>query len=563
MHISYGYLFHKNLIFVKTDPKKIVNMTTCTLAKHFNSLLFGLLFIGFSHLATAQKPVLLEDFNFKTGEKYKRIKNLNSYLFASGDYVVSLKKDRKDIVVQRFALKDLKEDIKKRQTIEDKGDFQTAMLLGDKVVSFYTNGDKLYAQKIAFSKIVAEQPILVGSDKENITNDFGFKSTYGFDAGGRINKFGIKKSRDGSRVVVVFRIKTDDDRADKIGISVYSTSLAKIWSRKVTMPTASGRMEYEDFMVANNGDFYMTASVFNSKDADKNKMEATYNTVLYKITGDEKDIVESQLTLNGKSVTDAVIEENKGKVLIAGFYADNANKKESSGAFIAPVDNTGKISATKPANFPAEKVQQLLAEREARIAEGTQDKDEKMDFENLKVNEIVFSGSNVNIFGEQRYVEVFTTSSSSGSRTTYKYYYRDILALQMSDQGTINWMHLLPKDQIGAVGKRSMSYINLFKEGKHYLFYIDDFVNLKRSFAENPQRYYDGKKEFNYMTAYIINDNTGEVSKEAILTGSDIRNARLDNIELSKHASLSDGSRIFEVFDGKKNYLLVKVSYEK
>ena len=513
--------------------------------------------------AFAQKPVLLEDFKFTTGEKYKRIKNINTYLFASGDHILSLKKGRNDMTVQRFTAKDLKEDVKLRQIIEDKGDFQTAMKLGEKVVSFYTVRDKLYGQKVAFSKIVAEQPILIGSDKESIDNDFGFKSTYGFDAGGRINKFGIKKSKDGSKVVVVFRIKTDDDRADKIGVSVYSSSLAELWSRKITMPFPSAVMEYEDFMVDNNGDFYMTASIFNSKDANKDKLDSSYRTEFYKVKGSDKELVSSEIKLSSKVVSNAVIEEHNGAIKVAGFYADNSNRKESSGVFVSNVDQSGKIMTTIQSDFPSQKVEELLANREARIAEGTQDKDDKSDFENIRVNEVIFTNGAYTILGEQRYVEVFTTSSSSGSRTSYKYYYRDILATQLSDKGNINWMHKLPKSQLGSVGKRSMSYIHSLHQNKHYLFFVDDFTNLKRSFEEFPQRYYDGKKEFIYMTTYIIDNSTGQVSKEAILTGSDIRNSRLDAIELSKYGTLSDGTRVFEVFDGKNSNLLVKISYAK
>lgn len=524
--------------------------------------IFLMMFMACSvHVVYAQKPVLLDDFKFSSGEKYKRIKSTNAYLFASGDYVLSLKKGRKDMTIQRYTVKDLKEDVKMRQSIEDKGDFQTAMKLGEKVVAFYTVRDKLYGQKIAFSKIVAEKPILIGSDKENIDNDFGFKSTYGFDAGGRINKFGIKKSKDGSKIVVVFRIKTEENRSDKIGVSVYSSSLAELWSRKVTMPYPSSVMEYEDFMVTNRGEFYMTAFIFNTKDANKNKFESLYTTEVYKIKGDAKEIIGSAINLPSKVVSNAVIEEHNGAVKVAGFYADNQNREDSNGVFVSNMDSTGKVSNTMHSDFPAKKIEELLAQRETRIFEGTQDKEDKRDFENIRVNEIVFTNNTYTILGEQRYVEAFTTSSSSGSRTSYKYYYRDIVAVQLSDKGAINWVHKLPKSQLGSVGKRSMSYIHSLHQDKHYLFFVDDFTNLKRSFEESPQRYYDGKKEFIYLTSYVIDNATGQVTKEAILTGSDIRNSRLDAIELSKYGTLSDGTRIFEVYDGKKSNLLVKILY--
>ncbi|MDH7446757.1 hypothetical protein [Aquimarina sp. 2201CG14-23] len=527
--------------------------------KHTSILLMLIMMSGYSF---AQKPVLSEDFSFKIGEKYKRIKSLNSYYVASGDRLVAIKKGRSSMTIQRFSLEDLKEDVKKRQVIEDKGDFQTVMNLGGKAVVFYTVKDKAFAQKISLTGIIAEKPVLIGSDKENINNDVGFKSTYGFDAGGRINKFVFKKSFDGSKLLVLFRVKTADDTGDKIGISVYDTSLKLLWKRKVKLPYASKWLENEDFAIDNEGSFYLTASVFNSGAEEKNKLDFTYRTEVFKIKENPKDIIKSKISLSGKSVMDAIIGLDKGgKIRVSGFYSDNATKAEASGMFSAILDETGNVASVVKSDIPAETVQQYLLKREERVNEGTQKDDDKKDFENLKVNNIVFNeDGSIVLLGEQRYVESFTTSSSSGSRTTYKYFYRDVIASKLSSDGSVTWFHKLPKHQIGARGKRSMSYVNFTNSGKHYLFHIDDFTNLKRSFDEIPTRYFDGKKEFLYLTSYTINDATGEVIKEPILTGSDIRNSRLDHLELYKAATLPNQDMIFEAYDGKKNNLLLKVS---
>lgn len=525
-------------------------------------LVFVMLIAGYSY---GQKPVLSEDFDFKIGEKYKRIKSLNSYYVASGEHMVAIKKGRKNMTIQRFSLKDLKEDVKKRQVIEDKGDFQTVMDLNGKAVAFYTVKDKAFAQRISLTGIIAEKPVLVGSDKDNITNDVGFKGTHGFDAGGRINKFVFKKSFDGTKLLVLFRVKTANDKADKIGISVYDSNLKLLWSRKVRLPYASKRIENEDFAIDNEGSFYMTASVFNTGAEEKDKLENTYRTEVFKIKENPKDIVKSTIELPGKSVMDAILGLDKqGKVRVSGFYVNNDNKIEASGLFSASLNNEGVVSSVTKNDIPANTLEQYALKREERINEGTQDEKDKKDFENLKVNDVIYNqdGSAV-ILGEQRYVEAFTTSSSSGSRTTYKYYYRDVIASKITSDGTVVWFHRLPKYQIGARGKKSMSYLNFKNSGKHYLFHIDDFTNLKRSFDEYPTRYFDGKKEFLYLTSYTIDDATGEVIKEPILTGSDIRNSRLDNLEVYKAATLPNQNMIFEAFDGKKNNLLLKVSLNK
>ncbi len=513
----------------------------------------------------AQKPILLEDFSFKTGEKYKRIKSLSTYNVANGNNLVSIKKGRKDMTIQRYDLEKLLEDVKKRQVIEDKGTFETVMKLGDNAVVFYSKGDRTYGQKISVTGIVAQKPIQLVNEKENIDRDFGFKSTYGFDAGGRINKFAFKKSPDGSKLLVLFRVETSGSSPDKIGVSVYSDGLNLLWRRKVTMPYDSNKMQNEDFAIDNKGNFYMTASIFNERSEGKNKLESIYHTEVFKITEKKGDLTKSKIDIPGSSITDGVIEFDKAdRVKIAGFVGRNDNKAEVSGVFSATLADDGSIGLLIKNDIPSETLQNLALQREARINEGTQKEEDKKDLENLRVNDVIFNadGSTV-LFGEQRYVDSFTTSSSSGSRTTYKYYYRDIFAFKLSKEGTMAWMHKLPKNQMGTVSKRSMSYLNFTNEGKHYLFFIDDFVNLKRSFEEATTRYFDGKKEFIYLTSYVINDATGEVAKEAILTGSDIRNSRLDVLELTKAAILPNKDIILEVYDGKKSNLLLKISLAK
>ncbi|MBL0686123.1 hypothetical protein [Aquimarina mytili] len=525
-------------------------------------LIFTLLF---SNFIFAQKPVLLDDFTIKNGEKYKRIKSINTYQIASGDRLVSIKKGRKGMTIQRYSLEDLKEDIKKRQVIEDKGDFQTVMELNDKAVVFYTKGNRAYGQKISLTGIIAEKPIQLINDKESMARDVGFKSTYGFDAGGRINQFVFKKSPDGRKLLVLFRIKNAESKTDKIGITVFSDGLNMLWRRKVTMPYASDKMQYEDFAIDNKGVFYMTASIFNEASQEKNKLEATYRTELFKITEDGGEIVKNQIDIPGNSITDAAIElNNEGEIAFSGFYAKNTNKNEVSGVFSATLAGDGSLASLVKSDIPAETLQDFVIKREARINEGTQKENDLLDLEKLKINDVVFNtDGSTTLFGEQRYAESFTTSSSSGSRTTYKYYYRDIFVFKLSSKGSIVWMHKLPKWQMGTIGKRSMSYINFEDKGKHYLFFIDDFTNLKRSFDETPTRYFDGKKEFNYLTAYVIDDATGETTKEAILTGSDIRNSRLDVLELTKSGRLPNKDLILEAYDGKKNNLLVKISLTK
>lgn len=514
---------------------------------------------------TAQKPILLEDFSHTVGQKYKRIKNLRTYHIGHGDAFLSIKKRRKDIQLQRFSLVDLKEDIQLRQTILDKGKFITAMRLGRMAIIFYTNKGKAYGQRLAISGKIAEKPKLLAHNSSKIADDFGFKSTYGFDAGGRINRFAFKKSLSNDQLLVIYRLQTGENKPDTIIFHVFDTKLEQIWSKKIPMPHTSNRMEYQDFAIDRAGNFYMTAFVFASPESKKNR--GNYTTEVYIANQSSEQIRKKTIDLGAKIVTDAVITQEQNRVTLTGFYADMAAPKNVQGVFkaslLAGKSSDEEIEIFKSA-LPAQKLQEIQEQRETRINAGTQDDDDIGDFEKIKINKVYHhSDQSCLLLAEQRYAETFTMSSSSGSRTTYKYYYRDILAIKIDENQKIAWMQKLPKYQIGTRGKRSMSYRHFIHQRKHYLFYVDHFANLKRSFGETPVQYYDGKKDFNYLTTYVIDHTTGVTQKEPILTASDIRNGRLDLLELSQSVSLPNKDQIFEVFDGRKNNLLFKIALRK
>ena len=469
------------------------------------------------------------------------------------------------MTIQRFDLETMKEDIKKRQVIEDKGEFQTVMKLGAKALIFYAIKDKAYVQGVSITGKIAEKPLLLVKDAQNIAEDFGFKSTSGFDAGGRINKFAFKKSFNETKLLVIYRIKTPDDQADKIGLQVYDAQLELIWKRKVDLPHASSYFIPEDFSIDDEGIFYMSGSVFSEKSENKEKLEGFYKTEVFTLTKDAEQFTKAEVNLDKKVVTNAILELNKtGTVALTGFFAAMNTPAKASGIFSAGINSTGAIRTLVATNFPADKVALYASQRETRINEGTQNKKDITEFENIKVNKVYHDSDGAfTVLGEQRFVESFTTSSSSGSRTTYQYYYNHILAAKSSNNGKMLWINLLPKKQMGVRGKASMSYYPVLLNKKHYLFHVDHFTNLKKSFDETPDRYLDAKKDFLYLISYTINDKTGEVIKEPVLTGRDVRNSRLDHLFISKVAENSKNAYFYELNDGSRNNLLLQLKPSK
>ncbi len=522
-------------------------------------ILLVLLF-SFQMNVFAQRPVLSEDFSFSFGEKYKNIKSRRKYYVAHGNQLLSVKKGKKSMTIQRYGLEDLKENLKFRQVVEDKGDFETVLKLGYRAVAFYSIKNRVYAQFISLTNKSISKPTQLINEKEGVERNFSFQGTYDFDAGGRIHKFAFKKSPDGNKLLILYRLKSEEENKERIVVQVFNDKLELDWKKKILLPIEEKKLLKEDFTIDNEGNFYMTASIFENE--KKDKLKEKYTSSIYVFNKESQELKSNTIALN-VAIEDAVIIKKGAKTAVTGFFTSDSDKEIAAGIFTLDLGKEGSVTNLRHTLFPEETLAKLMAEREERINEGTQKKTSKRDFQNLRINKIYTNddGSQV-ILAEQRYVTRHSTSSSSGGRIMFRNYYTDIYAFKILSNGQIAWMQKMPKYQMGMRGKGSMSYYSFKSKGEYYLLYVDDFTNLKKEFQETPTKYYDGKKEFLYLTAYIINDNTGEVEKQPVLTGRDVRNSRLEHLEISKMTKLHNNF-IMEAFDGKKNNLLIKLSEVK
>ncbi len=106
-----------------------------------------------------------------------------------------------------------------------------------------------------------------------------------------------------------------------------------------------------------------------------------------------------------------------------------------------------------------------------------------------------------------------------------------------------------------------MSFKHTYVNGYHYFMYMDLAENLELPFDEAPRGYSDGRLE--QLTAFIVDDERGEVTKEGILNMADAKGTRLYQFAISRLIRLSDTEFIFESYKKKKEDVMVKISIEE
>ena len=559
-----------------------------------NSFLFLLLLITIN--VFSQDPKLSDDFTVQVGEEYKETDGDFKGFYKYDNTVVAVNRHKDHLVIQKLDPVTLKEvdRIEHEKFFKDKtkGGFEKILRLGGNVIMFYAKWDRkkqiesLEAQTISLKTLkISEQKEIIKQEGK-IAGYFTIQSNhFSITKMGTIDKFSYKTSFDGNKLLIQYRLKPkfrDDSKSfDRIAINVFDDNLELNWKGQVEMPYTEKKMNNEDYAIDKDGNFYMLASVYEDDSTDekkKEKKDANYHLELFKVKKNTNTIIKNEIKIADKFIDEVVLyEDAEANIVIAGSSKNpgrkvtttglfsTEQKGQATGVFTIKLNEDGEISGFKGYDFPLDLLSKHATKGEKRkIKRKDKNKDVKPAFEYLKINSVVANNDgSMLILGEQRYkVKTTNYGSRTGINTTrIAYYYRDILATKINADGTLGWMHKLPKFQKGVRGKRTMSYTHIFAGDSHYLLYLDNVKNLNLPEDEVPYTHTDGKG--GYFTAYIINDKTGKVKKEAIFNTRDFNDTKLEHFETDKILLLSDSEILIEGFNGKNKDFLVKVSANK
>ncbi|WP_299600456.1 hypothetical protein [uncultured Aquimarina sp.] len=560
--------------------------------KKINIFLLVLMISTFNLIA--QDPKLSENFTVEVGEEYGETDGGMRNFYKYDGYIVGINRHKDHLIIQKFDPNTLKEverkEHKKFFKEKRREDFEKILRLGDNVLFFYAQWDRKAKVESLEYEAISLKTLEISEFKEiirqegKVAGDFAFVRSGFFTTKAKtLNKYEYRTSYDEDQLLLEYRLKPkfrDDSKSyDRISINVFDKDLNVIWNNVVEMPYTEKKMDNEDFAIDKEGNFFMLAKVYEDdttnetkkrKRSKKGKKDANYHLEIFKVKKGTNTIVNSKIEIGDKLVDEILLYENAlGDIVLSGTSKNPDSGKgllfgkrrgQATGIFTAKLDNEGAISDFNSYDFPIEMLTKYATKKEKKKNKKKEnDEAESPAFNGLKINTIAANddGSFV-ILGEQRYIVANTRTTSTGrTSTSYVHYYRDILAAKINVDGTLAWMHKLPKLQVGRRGKRTMSYTHMFAGENHYLLYLDNVKNLNLPEDKVPYKHTDGKG--GYFTAYIINDQTGEVKKEAIFNTRDFNGTELEHFETDKIFALSDSEILIEGFEGRSKDFLVKV----
>lgn len=513
--------------------------------------------------------------SFEISEPYRVVDATSKNYFQRGKEVLSVKIVKSKAIVQKFDGNGMKAGLKRELELPKSYLYEGLIDFSNKIILLYSiwnkdrQSEQLFYREIDFaSGNWKGSPKKIIATRGKLSGPAAIRTSY-FSAG-VLDKFNFEFSPDDSKMMVRYRkvpkVKSDAKNYDVIGLYVFDSDLQELWGDEIKMPYTEKKMNNEDYSVDADGNAYILASVYEdntTREKKKGSDEANYHFELIKRAPEDKKLQISKIDLDGKFITSVSIYETVDDLMVlAGFYNTSVAYRDAEGIFYAKVDKEGTLYDKQSHAIPLE----ILNQYEGKRTRKRNEKDEKKgksDFANLKLRKLQYlSDGSIIFIGEQYFIASHTTTSSNGSTSTYyTYHYNDLLMAKVDPSGGLAWMQKLPKSQVGRNGRGTMSFSHFYRNGFHYLLFLDQLENAELPFDQAPRTYGDGK--FGHLTAFVVDDNSGEASREIILDMRNAKGIKLYQFWPSKIFMVAENEFMFEAYKKKKEDVMVKIKIEE
>ena len=532
------------------------------------NLILGLLIVVPIFLSAQVK--FSKDFDITTGNPYRVIDApVKLYFSVDGKSAISVKVRGEYVTLQLFDAEKMQEvtrheykDFPKYTKIQDVitiGEkmyyiFEAFNKKADNFSVYYREINRIDATFGKINKLFTTKGVVVNSKVDPLEKTTPF-SGLGFNSG---PKFTVYQSFDQSKIMIAYRNKpkerNDDKNKDVIGVYVFDSAFNPIWHGEKRMLHTEADMNNLAYGISNKGTAYMLTFLNNSK---------SYALLAFTESGELK---ENKLDIDGKKIVQKfnIKEDEEGNLVFAGFYANGIDimvnwtgnpswSFNTNGLFYFEMNANGRVTDIRDFPFSIDFIKQYQTKHQKKKS-NKREAGDKAGIADLKLIEFNMMNDGSFIFvGEQRYVR----NEMYGTSTKTVFHYAHMVMIKMNKNGELAWMVKLPKNQAGMRGRGSMGAKYMQGNGRHYLLYLDNEENANISINQAPKAYKDGAEGF--LSAYVIDDESGKVNKHLILSTKNIKGIRAYQFKTSRIFYLQENTSMFEIYIKGKKDTMVKL----
>lgn len=394
----------------------------------------------------------------------------------------------------------------------------TIMLAGDGIIIFATRFDKKADLKSMYMRLYDASNMEPRGAWERLAE---FSSTKAY-AGG----FQMDVSPNEEHILIGINLPYEKEASERFRVRVYDKQMSLEWEREITMPYTDKEFGVRGMLLENDGDVVAVGVKYLEKQEAREKKregKATYDYHLLTFNS-EGEYTDNTITSGERFLQDLTIslDDGDGPILCGGFYGiKGANKVR--GAFFMSLDPDSKaILHESYKEFSDDFITQYMTPKEEEKAKKkAEKKEEELQLFEYDLDEIIRreDGGAV-LVGEQYFMytrTVCTTTQNGGQtcRTIYHYVYNDIIVVNISPEGDIEWASTVPKRQHTANdGGYFSSYALEVRDENLYFIFNDNGENLFKA-AGDKFKQMDLQGKGSIVTLATV-DQDGRVTREAL-----------------------------------------------
>lgn len=363
----------------------------------------------------------------------------------------------------------------------------------------------LYVDRIDLSTLEAVgTPTLIAEIPAERRNNAGYFST--------------SFSRDSSKVMIAYDYgaarNRRDERKELMAMAVYDSELNLLWEQKdIEFEFADRRFRTLTHKVDNEGNGIIIGKVYNDdgrkRIRERDKDGKPNYRFLFRSYREEGTAVEDYIfDSEDRFITSMKVELDQNRHLAcAGFYSDDRNYSITSGIFyfhLNPVDMSRYGETFQDFD---KRTLELLSRGEAT---------KKGELRNWSIDKLVVRlDGGALIVAEQYYSRTVTYTDGNGVTHSYTmYYYMNILVTSIDALGEVEWVNVIPKEQISRNITAFSSFYPIILPERVVLIFNDHEANINALPGDRIKNF--TRKKNKGIVSMVSIDQDGEVSRDVL-----------------------------------------------
>lgn len=478
---------------------------------------------------------------------------------------IGVKKTRKPI--KKLKVKRYDKNLNLLETVEQKdwespnwkaGDYvlDGMMSVGDKIYCILYKKEKkeylVYKNELTKDLRASDKIEQIGTFKHTAAKINGWALAFGYIilTPSSNNAIRYNFSKDKSKVILYNYF--DLDKQKYISISCFDNNFEKLWSKDINLKLHDRDIEVKNTVISDKGNVYINYEKTTKKGIFGGTLD--YENHILQISDNGEKLKNIDLDFDKNiHVTKLYIDNNEYTHTLnaMGFYSNNKSRATLNGIVNVVIDeNTLDLETKNVTKFTEQEYSYFYGKKRAAARS---EKDAGLGNSLTLIGQYAMSdGGTIYLSEDFQIVEY-----NDGKRTTYRYYYGNILIIKTNPDGEIEWTKSINRSQ-GPFNVNMLQYLGSYSfvlDDKIYLMYNDDENNIEsQENSGNTKRTKNIKKA---MAVLKIIDTDGNIKSDKILDGKE------EDVIFNTSYSLKLNEQQLLLFANKKKLTKVGSLYVK